>query len=403
MLLFQQTKLFNKKLPLLVAVGSLVFFTALLFTLHRPGYWKNSRIVGSYTRQKDGDILNNVFNATLGFERIYVVNLPSRTDRRDALVLMAAVSGIKLHWVDGIMGDTVVDKALPPPATHKFRSANIGSWRGHLNALQDIVENNINSALIFEDDADWDIRIKPQLRDFALASRALVQPLSGADHLSYADPTFPDPRKSSGTPKEIFMSNNTVPPVNSPYGDNWDILWLGHCGVNFPDAALREVGKDIPKGRVIQKNDSTVPEQKYLVLAPGNEEFKTVFPPHTRVVHHAMTPVCSLVYGVSQKSARRLLYEFGVKKFNAPYDIMLRDACEGTQGRVRNTCLTVQPQLFNHHRPAGNASHYSDISEHKGGVIEVASTQMIRWSTSLNLPKLISGDTDYNDQFPDNS
>lgn len=50
---------------------------------------------------------------------------------------MAAVSGIKLHWVDGIMGDTVVDKALPPPATHKFRSANIGSWRGHLNALQE--------------------------------------------------------------------------------------------------------------------------------------------------------------------------------------------------------------------------------------------------------------------------
>ena len=66
MFLFQQTKLFNKKLPVLVAVGSLVFFTALLFTLHRPGYWRNSRIAGPYTRQKDNDILNNVFNSTLG-------------------------------------------------------------------------------------------------------------------------------------------------------------------------------------------------------------------------------------------------------------------------------------------------------------------------------------------------
>ncbi|EFE39092.1 LPS glycosyltransferase, putative [Trichophyton verrucosum HKI 0517] len=407
MLLFQQTKLLNKKLLLLVAAGSLVFFTALLFTLHRPGYWRNSRTAGPYTQQKDVDNLNDVFNSTLGFERIYVVNLPSRTDRRDAIVLLAAVSGIKLHWVDGIRGENVVDKALPPPATHQyFKAANIGSWRGHLDALSDepsIVENNINTALIFEDDADWDIRIKSQLRDFALASRALVQPLSGGEHLAYADPTFLDPRNSPGALKEIHINNDTIPPVNSPYGDNWDILWPGHCGVNFPDPALRDVGKDIPKGRVIQRNDPTVPEQKHLVLFPGNEEFKTVFPPHTRVFHHAMTPVCSLVYGVTQKSARRLLYEFGVKKFNAPYDLMLRDACEGIQGRVRNICVTVQPQLFNHHRPAGNGSHLSDIAVHKGEMIEQASTQMIRWSTSLNLPKLISGDTNYDEQYPDSN
>lgn len=66
MLLFQQTKLLNKKLLLLVAAGSLVFFTALLFTLHRPGYWRNSRTAGPYTQQKDVDNLNDVFNSTLG-------------------------------------------------------------------------------------------------------------------------------------------------------------------------------------------------------------------------------------------------------------------------------------------------------------------------------------------------
>lgn len=264
-----------------------------------------------------------------------------------------------------------------------------------------MVENNINSALILEDDADWDIRIKSQLKEFALASRVLVQPLSGTDNPVYADPTFPNTRKSSGTPKDINLGTSTIPPVQSPYGDNWDILWLGHCGVNFPDAAIQGIAKDIPGGRVIQKNDSTVPEREYLVLSPKNDEFKTIFPPHTRVVHHAMTPVCSLGYGVSQKSARRLLYEFGVKKFNRPYDLMLREACEGTEGRVRNTCLTVQPQLFNHHRPAGNGSFHSDISKHEGEIFEKAYTEMIRWSTRLNLPKLIAGDTDYDDQFPD--
>ncbi|EFR03130.1 hypothetical protein MGYG_06124 [Nannizzia gypsea CBS 118893] len=402
MLLFQQTKLFNKKLPLVIAAGSLTFFTILLFTLYRPGHWKHPRISAPYIRHND-DILNNVSNSTLGFERIYVVNLPSRTDRRDALVLMAALSGIKLHWIDGIMGETVLDRALPPPASHKtMKNANIGSWRAHINALQDMVENNISSALILEDDADWDIRIKSQLKDFALASQTLIQPLSGTGNLAYADPTFPNPGKSAGTPKDIDIGKSTIPPVHSPYGDNWDILWLGHCGVNFPDATLRDIARDIPGGRVIQRNDSTVPEAEHLVLSPKNDEFTSSFPPHTRVVHHAMTAVCSLGYGVSQKTARRLLYEFGVKKFDRPYDLMLRDACDGTEGRVRNTCLTVQPQLFNHHRPAGNGSFTSDITKHEGQ-IEKAYTEMIRWSTRLNLPKLIAGDTDYDEQFPDKS
>lgn len=39
-----------------------------------------------------------------------------------------------------------------------------------------MIEQRISLALILEDDADWDIRIKRQMRDFAKASRLLVQP-----------------------------------------------------------------------------------------------------------------------------------------------------------------------------------------------------------------------------------
>lgn len=71
------------------------------------------------------------------FERIYVLNLPGRTDRRDGLVLMSALAGFKVHWIDGVLGEAVPDKALPYPASHEsVKSANIGSWRAHLNALQ---------------------------------------------------------------------------------------------------------------------------------------------------------------------------------------------------------------------------------------------------------------------------
>lgn len=66
-----------------------------------------------------------------------MINMPSRTDRRDALILMSKLTGIQLKWVDGVDGKAVPDSALPYPALHDtMNSANIGSWRGHLNALQ---------------------------------------------------------------------------------------------------------------------------------------------------------------------------------------------------------------------------------------------------------------------------
>lgn len=66
-----------------------------------------------------------------------MINMPSRTDRRDALILMSKLTGIQLEWLDGVDGKAVPDSALPYPALHDtMNSANIGSWRGHLNALQ---------------------------------------------------------------------------------------------------------------------------------------------------------------------------------------------------------------------------------------------------------------------------
>jgi hypothetical protein len=50
-----------------------------------------------------------------------------------------------------------------------------------MNILQKMVATGMGSALIMEDDTDWDIRIKPQLESFARASRLLLQP--GGDPL----------------------------------------------------------------------------------------------------------------------------------------------------------------------------------------------------------------------------
>lgn len=71
------------------------------------------------------------------FGAIYVINLPARTDRRDALALMSSLNGLDLEYIEGKTGYEVLDKALPPPATHSnLLSGNLGSWRGHLNAIR---------------------------------------------------------------------------------------------------------------------------------------------------------------------------------------------------------------------------------------------------------------------------
>ncbi|RMJ21493.1 glycosyltransferase family 25 protein [Aspergillus sp. HF37] len=114
-----------------------------------------------------------------------------------------------------------------------------------------------------------------------------------------------------------------------------------------------------------------------------------------------MGSICSLAYAVSKRGARRLLYELGVNRFDSPFDIMLRDVCEGTNNRSRGVCLTVQPPLFNHHRPAGHSGFYNDISAHPDEMVEEPRTDMIRYSARLNILKLVLGMTNYDDQFPD--
>lgn len=64
-------------------------------------------------------------------------------------------------------------------------------------------------------------------------------------------------------------------------------------------------------------------------------------------------------------------------------------------------CLTVQPQLFQYYRPAGNKSSFSDISDYGIDYNEQAFTRNVRWSIRVNFRKLVDGSTDYIDQFKD--
>jgi hypothetical protein len=69
------------------------------------------------------------------FERILAINLPERTDHRDGLILAAAVSNLHIDFIDGVHGNNVLSKVLPPHRPDSIDAARIGSWRAHINAI----------------------------------------------------------------------------------------------------------------------------------------------------------------------------------------------------------------------------------------------------------------------------
>ncbi|KAI8945249.1 hypothetical protein F4801DRAFT_568979 [Xylaria longipes] len=381
-------------------VGTII--SLLLVWWAYPATWLRVGAGASTRVDIDHSSRQDIYNNTLGFEKIFVVSLPSRTDRRDGMSLAAALSNIEFEFIDGVDGSTIPDNALPQtPAHDRPSDPTVGAWRGHLNAIQEVVRRNLTSALILEDDVDWDVRLRDQLRDFALSSHGLTQPLIGTGRPTYADITYPSPSDTSPTsPPDLAFDSLpvTIAPRSSPYGDEWDVLWLGHCGMHFPfiDSKL------IPKGRVVQ-SDQTVPQRHHLWTVSDFNDLKEQYSNHTRVTHHVQEGICSLGYAVNRRSARKLIHEVGLKHVNTAFDIMLRWFCEGTgdPNRGYHNCLTTQPSLFQIHLAAGPKKYNSDISDHGVGEQE-EKTEVIRWSVKMNTPALLDGRIeDLVDQYPD--
>ncbi|KAK3295370.1 glycosyltransferase family 25 protein, partial [Chaetomium fimeti] len=386
---------------ILYVVGTLITVTILLFQFN--GHGSASPTHSQQWASSGGRLMGDIQNTTLGFEKIFVVGLPSRTDRRDGMVLQASLSNMDIEFIDGVAGADVPDKAIPMAKDKgRLKDAPIGSWRAHMNAIREVVHRNLSSALILEDDVDWDVRIREQLSDFALSAHALTQPVRGSSPSSpiYADETYPQPAPDSpGKLPDLSFAAlpATVPPSRSPYGDNWDVLWIGHCGMHFPF----ERSAHVPKARVIHEGDETVAPKKNLWTFNIPFTLKEKYPPHTRAYHHVQEGVCTLGYAVSQQGARKLLYEVGLKPVTAAFDLLLRWYCEGEKGRAAGRqCLTTQPGLFQHHRPAGPNNAMSDIGNHGDGWREKSMTDMVRWSVRMNADVLLDGGEEFRNQFP---
>ncbi|KAI4756599.1 hypothetical protein E4T52_04256 [Aureobasidium sp. EXF-3400] len=244
-------------------------------------------------------------NSTLGFQAILALSQGTKW-RVDGLHAAAKVAGITVtvpqqpKWSDPFI------KAFQDFGPIEAHGAAM-AWLGHLDLLKFVIQNNWGSALILEDDMDWDIDIRRQTPPIAKAVRELTKAKGGKE----------------------------------PYGKNWDVLWMGHCSDPPPF-------KD--EGKIITFTDNTTaPLDKYRGLNP---RLKDVIKDEQRIVHYSINPVCTFAYAVSHSGARNLLAHASLGKGGA-FDLMLMHAC---QDKVLK-CVSVNPEVFDPYFPAeGGAS-----------------------------------------------
>ncbi|KAL8707505.1 MAG: hypothetical protein Q9220_007495 [cf. Caloplaca sp. 1 TL-2023] len=223
-----------------------------------------------------------------------------------------------------------------------------------------VVRERISSALVLEDDSDWDVRFKDQLAEFATGSRYIT----GTSHKS-----------------------------RSPYGDDWDLLWLGHCSAQRDPHDQR---------RFVVQNDDTVPPMNHRI------NFSTVpdltqlgYDNSTRIVFRANDGVCLYSYALSYRGAQKVLrWQNNVKKFR-PIDIGIGNQCRDDPSFK---CIAVFPQLIDSHKAAGRQSQDSDIATFDPTQVrEKGYTYNILRSTRLNIDNLMKSGPDktIEDQWTD--
>lgn len=201
------------------SVAGVLFLTALLVTgsltwfLTRAGTDRVSSPLSQlpdWPRQKaPNDILPNRFepkdtevaNQTLNFQKIFAINLPSRLDRRDLLSIMSTVSDLAITIVPGVR--TVAENSIPPPRIPgSLRMEEYAVWRAHANVWRRVIEEGLTTALILEDDNDWDVNLKEQIPRILHA--------------------LEDIRKPPADTEDAVVRGG----IRS---EGWDMLYLGSC------------------------------------------------------------------------------------------------------------------------------------------------------------------------------
>ncbi|KAF2113971.1 hypothetical protein BDV96DRAFT_495107 [Lophiotrema nucula] len=306
------------------------------------------------------DPIRDVQNRTLGFQKIFAVSMPHRTDKRDYQALFAFVSDLDIEFIDGVNGSEVHPKALPYTWNSEQGAGTVGCWRAHLDIYRKMIQEKIQTALILEDDADWDVLIRAQMTEVARGTR--------------------------------YVTNATLP-LHSPYGDNWDILTVGHYGVdNKPWKEQRYwITQDDPT--VVAPSRRPWPRKPDLSAASLGGD-------HSRLVHEAWRFTATQAYAISLRGAARVLYDQALQPNARAIDMAMAQMCKREQWGS-SSCIAAYPMIFGRFRAAGPMDGDSDrraetneadpgATVEKIGERKEAESECTVFPVSLNVDKLLA-------------
>lgn len=186
------------------------------------------------------------------------------------------------------------------------------AWLAHTDLLKYFIMSGLESALIVEDDVDFDVDLKSQMRLLSDNVRAYT-------NVSFSDRT--------------------------PYGNAWDILWLGHCG----STVLREN----PGLRYLDPSRC-----KTALYSGWSKHFlRDYLQEGYRIIHWAQRQtVCTFAFAIHKGSAQKIL-DIASKGADQAYDVALSRACWA--GTLK--CLIVNPQIMNHYEPLESDGYMSPV------------------------------------------
>ena len=228
------------------------------------------------TSTTTADSSSTYSNSTLGTSAILVLNADSRPDRRDFLTIMSAVSNLKFQY-QSVWTKKPVEKALPAEHNPNLNEMEYACWRSHADAWRRVVEEGWETALILEDDVDWDGNIHQSMAIAWEGLKAITKDPSAA---------------SQGKSYVASFSNNTMTNLSA---FRWDIFYTGVC-------------QDWTAGEHLELKDPYLPKTSTWWIDGIYNAYFGSSATIRRLIQRSVEPVCTHSYIVSQTGARKLLY-----------------------------------------------------------------------------------------------
>jgi hypothetical protein len=274
-------------------------------------------------------------NSTLGFQKILALShAPSWRSR--GLLKAAEYSGLDIDIPKQAQWSPELVNAFryigPIGSSHPKQGAAL-AWLAHIDLVKYFIMSDYDTALILEDDVDWDVHIKEQTVRIAEAVRSYT---------------------------------NVTETEEAPYGRWWDVLWIGHCAEFV----------DIAKSHHTFSDPTRVPKSKYNGWV--KEEHVMHIPEGERFVQQALGPICTFGYAISRSGAIKIL-QHTARGQNDAYDLQLSLGCR--EGFLK--CISVNPEIFHQYYPPVSSGYVSEVDSGNGkeGVVDMEEFDNMMGST----------------------